>query len=283
MQQCNTVRSIRAAACVSLLTLAGCVNLTAVSDYTASAAAVLGDKAPAIRWRDSEKHLVALSVTGDDCPIGRTGRRPQADYDAAFAQAANVHDILAQYFKALGELASDKLPMPSQALDSSLGAVKQVGVTVDAADEAALKAVTKVLSQALDAYRQRKVRELMDQTQGSVDLSIGLLERLASVYADEVNGERIQAEVFIKCSIATGDLSDKYWGRRELMRVADQYKTELAGLQIYRDALVKVRKDHAEIRRALSFDKERLEQTIRAIADTGKELDAARKAVDRLS
>lgn len=265
------------------IALAGCVDLKAVSDYSASAGAVLEDKAPVTRWRDSEKHLLALSVTGDVCPIGRIGRRPQADYDAAFTQAANVHDILAKYFKALGELASDKLPLPSQALDTSLGAVKQAGVAVNEADAAALQAVAKVLSRALDAYRQKKARELMDETQESVDLSIGLLERLASIYADEVNGERIQAEAFIKCSIAAKDLSDAYWGRRELIRVDGQYKAEIAGLRAYGAALAKVRSDHAAIRKALSLDKERLEQTIKAIADTAKELDAARKAVDKLS
>lgn len=192
------------------LCLGGCVDLKAISDYSASAEQIVSDPSAAVRWRDSEKHLVALRMEGDTCPIGRPGRRPQSDFDAAFEQAAAIHATLGKYFDALGQLASDKLPMPAQATSSSLDAIKKAGVDVSAADANAVNAIAAVLSRALDAYRQRKVRELMDQTQGDLDRTMTLLQRLVSIYIDEVQGERIQAMGFLRCALAANDISDKY-------------------------------------------------------------------------
>jgi len=274
----------RSLLCVASLSLAACVNLQAISDYSASAGAVLADTKPAARWRDSERHLVAWGRPGDACPVGRPGRQPQADFDAAFEQAAQVHAVLGAYFKALGELASDKLPLPSAATTTSLAAIKKAGVAVSDADAAAVSALSQLLSRALDGYRQARLRDLMNQTKADVDLSIGLLSRLASVYAAEVQGEGVQAALFFRCSMGpTGDISDKFWGRREAQRVAEQYKAELDSLQHYQKALDKVRQDHAAIRQALSLDKAQLASTLKAIADTAKELDAARVALGKIS
>lgn len=276
-------RLLHLSLCLAACLLAGCVNLQAISDYSASARAVLADTTAAARWRDSEKRLVAWGRPGDACPVGRTGRLPQADFDAAFEQAAQVHGVLGRYFKALGELASDKLPLPTAATDTTLSAIKKAGVPVSAEHQAAVSALSQLLSRSLDGYRQAQLRDLMNRTQADVDLSIQLLTRLAGVYADEVHGEGVQAANFYKCSMATGDISDKFWGRREAQRVAAQYQAELDGLRRYQQALDKVRQDHARIQQALSLDKAQWLPTLKAIADTAKELDAARAALAALS
>jgi hypothetical protein len=262
--------------------LAGCVNLGAVTDYSASAGAVLADAAPAARWRDSEKRLMAHRLEGDRCEIGRSGRRPQADFDAAFDEAAAVHAALGQYFKALGELASDKLPLPSQALAPRLDAMKKAGIPVEDADVQALQSIAALLSRALDGYRHTRIKALMQGSHADVARLIGLLRRLAQAYDQEVQGERIQAVNFLQCSIAVNDVTDKFWGRREMKRLAGAYDAEHAALQQYAAALDQIRRDHDAIRAALELDGKRLAQTLKAIADTRKELDAAHRALARL-
>ena len=136
----------------SLLTT-GCVNLQAVSDYTASAGAVVADTAAAARWQQSEPRLRALGLPGDSdqvCLLGRSGRAPQAEFDAALTEIAAVHRLLGDYFQALGRLASDKLPLPGTALAGSLSAVKAAGLPVSSAEEAALKSLATLLGRALD-------------------------------------------------------------------------------------------------------------------------------------
>lgn len=267
---------------LAALLLTGCVNLQAVSTYANAAAGVVGSKEPAKRWRDSEKNLVSAKLAEDVCPIGRTGRRPQVEFDAAFEEATAINDLMGSYFSALAELASDKLPNVSAQADGSLKALKAAGLKVEAREEAAVKSLFALLNRALDAYRQKKVVELMNQTHADVATTLQLMEKLADVYADEVRGEGIQALSFVRCSIGQADLADKYLGRRELERVRKHYDAEVATIEKYKKSLQKVQADHEKIREALTLDKGNLEQTLRAIAATAKELDAAREALSNL-
>jgi hypothetical protein len=271
-------------AAVGLLT--GCVNLQAVSAYTASAGAVVADTSAAARWQQSEPRLRALGLPGDSdqvCTLGRSGRAPQAEFDAAFAEVAAVHRLLGDYFLALGLLASDKLPLPSTALAGSLSAVKAAGLPVSSADEAALKGLATLMGRALDGYRQRELRRLIALAHDDVDTSLLLLERLAALYIDEIDGERRQAALYWRCQLSpNGEVIDKYWGRREFKRVADAYAVDLATLKVYAQALAQVRRDHAALRETLALDGAALKQSLAALLATRKELDTARLALDKL-
>jgi len=266
--------------------LTGCVNLQAVSTYTAAAGAVVADTSAAARWQQSEPRLRALGLPGDSdqvCSLGRSNRAPQAEFDAAFAEIVSVHRLLGSYFQALGLLASDKLPLPATALAGSLSAVKAAGVPVSSAEEAALKSLATLLGRSLDGYRQREVRRLIEQAHGDVDTSLLLLQRLAALYVDEIDGERRLAALYWRCQLsANGEVLDKYWGRREFKRVADGYAVDLATLQTYTQALARVRRDHAGLRETLALDGNALKQALSALSATRTELDAARLALDKL-
>ena len=266
--------------------LAGCVNLQAVSAYTTSAGAVVADTSAAARWQQSEPRLRALGLPGDSdqvCALGRSGRAPQAEFDAALAEITAVHRLLGDYFQALGQLASNQLPLPGAALAGSLSAVKAAGLPVTLAEEAALKSLGTLLNRALDGYRQREVRRLIVLAHDDVDTSLVLLERLAALYVDEIEGERIQARFYWRCQLSpSGEVLDKYWGRREFKRVADGYAVDLATLKSYAQALAQVRRDHAALRDMLALDGDALKQALAALAATRKDLDAARLALDKL-
>lgn len=266
--------------------LTGCVNLQAVGAYTASAGAVVADTRPAARWQQSEPHLLSLQLPGDQsdvCTLGRSGRLPQAEFDAAFKEIAAVHALLGAYFQALGALAGNQVPMPTTTLAGSLAAVKNAGVPVSPADEAALKSLATLLDRALDAYRQREVWRLIAQTHDDVDRSLALLERLAAIYADEVQGEQAQARLYWRCQLSpNGEVVDKYWGRREFKRVMDGYDADRAALDTYAKALARVRRDHADLRYKLALDGDALKLVLDELHATRKELDAARNALARL-
>lgn len=271
---------------LSFSLLSGCVNLQAVSAYTASAGAVVADTSAAARWQQSEPRLRALGLPGDSdqvCMLGRSNRAPQAEFDAAFAEIAAVHRLLGDYFQALGLLASDKLPLPGTALAGSLSAVKAAGLPVSSAEEAALKSLATLLGRALDGYRQRELRRLIELAHADVDTSLLLLQRLAALYVDEIDGERRQAALYWRCQLSpNGEVLDKYWGRREFNRVADGYSVDLATLKTYTQALAQVRRDHAVLRETLALDGDALKQALTALAATRNDLDAARLALDQL-
>ncbi len=263
--------------------LSGCVDLHAVGDYSNTAGLVVSDRSALNRWYQSESLLRARRIEGDKCPIGRSGRPSQAEFDAAFAQAATVHDTLGRYYRTLSELATGQPPSPSQALDASLSSIHRVGVAVDPEDEAALRATTAVLSRSLDGLRHLKVRETLIATHESVDRLLLLLQRLAGLYRDEVNGERIQATQFVRCEIAVGDLADGYLGRRELQHVQLDYERELSAIDRYRHNLETVRANHLSIRQAVTgSDPERVLETFRALSATRHELETAQSALHTL-
>lgn len=266
----------------AVLLLCGCVNLKAISDYADSASSVVGDTAPAARWRDSEAHLQQMRLEGDMCPIGRTQRKPQADFDAAFAEVAKVHGTLAQYFDALAKLASDQVPLPKQAAQTKLDAIKSLGVPVSDQEEASVNALSALLSHALDAYRQRELRTLMDRTQDDVERTLTVLQRLARVYVGEVEGEEIQAVGFLKCSMAAGDLTDKFSGRRQIAKTHEDYHAQIELLKKYEESLAKIQKEHEQIRDALTLNRETLADTLRSIAAAARELEATRQSLSQL-
>ena len=61
-------------------------------------------------------------------------------------------------------------------------AVRRIaGVPVSSTEEAALKSLATLLGRALDGYRQREVRRLIELAHDDVDTSLVLLERLAAL------------------------------------------------------------------------------------------------------
>ncbi|MBL0729668.1 hypothetical protein [Piscinibacter sp. HJYY11] len=271
-----------ATALLVALLLAACVNLHDVSTYSSSAADVVGNKSAAVRWRDSEKILLRTRLEGDTCEIGRTGRKPQAQFDAAYIEIAALHDALSTYFLALGELASGDVPAVSSKMNATLDAVKDYGLPVNARDEAATRSLFAVLNRSLDAYRHQNLRKLMDETHEDVTQVVTLLTRLADVYVGEINGERVQAVNFVRCSIGQADLTDKFLGRREIDRTRRKYEQDTAVLTQYKAALQKVAQDHEAIRKALAYDKSSLKRSLKATAATAKELNKAAQALSNL-
>jgi len=262
--------------------LAGCVNLQAISTYAESAAGVAGATDAAKRWRDSDKKLREQRLDGDVCPIGYTGRLPQAQFDAAYDDAEKLHQAMSAYFTALGELASDQLPELAKTAAPSLEGIKGAGAKVSPEEEAAVQGLFALLRRGLDAYRHKKLRELMTSSHGDVARVLGLMRKLADVYAEGLRGERIQAINFVKCEIGQSDLGDKYLGRRELARVGADYDKALSAIATYKAALQKLADDHDRIRGALAMDRDAMTRTLKAIAATAKELDKAHDAVAKL-
>lgn len=146
--------------------------------------------------------------------------------------------------------------------------------------EAALTSLATLLSRALDGYRQRALRRLIELAHADVDTSLLLLQRLAALYVDEIDSERGQAALYWYCQLSpNGEVLDKYWGRREFKRVADGYAVDLTTLQTYTQALAQVRRDHAALRETLALGGNALKQALTALSAT----DGARTVLKRIA
>ncbi|UXH77790.1 hypothetical protein [Roseateles amylovorans] len=263
--------------------LTACANLQAIETYAESAAELTSATEAAQRWRDSETHLGAWRLEGDVCPIGRTGRLPQARFDQAFEQIAQVHQAMGRYFTTLAALAGDQVPPRSgpanRSAIGSLEALQASGVEVSERDERAVKALLSLVDSLETLYRERQLRAVMNGSQEDVAQVLALMDRLAQAYAQDLRGEGIQAVGFVRCEIGQSDLSDKYLGRRELQRVRQHYEAAQAALSRYQLALRQLAADHARIRDALNMDRDSMTRSLKAIARTARDLDRARDAI----
>jgi hypothetical protein len=263
--------------------LTGCVNLEAVRSYTDAAAPVVGNTQPAARWKDSEKQLRSFRIDGDKCPLERTDRFPQEEFDKTFKELSAIHNALAEYFSAIGALAADELPQTQKTAATSLDGISKAGLPITDAQKSAVLSLFKVLDRGFNAYRHLKLRQLMKESDKDISTILVLLQKLSDVYAAEGASEKIQVINFVQCSIGQKDLIDPYVGRRELERINDYYDAEKEKLTLYKTALVKISADHAAIKNALALeDRKLVEKTVREIASSAEELRAAQQAISAL-
>lgn len=264
------------------LPLSACVNLQPISQYAQSAAELTGATDAARRWRDSEKHLLAHRLDGDVCPLGRSNRLPQARFDEAFEQVARIHGTVSDYYATLAALAADDLPRTQATGAALLKTVEAGGITLTSQEAKAVSALHALVQRALDGYRQREVKRLVADSHEDVTVVLGLLKKLAGVYAEELRSERTQLVNFVRCEIGQGDLSDKYLGRREVQRVQAHYDAELVRLTTYQAALDTLVQDHTRLRDALDTDAKAMTRLISALARSVRDLDRARDALAAL-
>jgi hypothetical protein len=265
-----------------LVLLSGCVNLSAITDYADSAKSVVGATDVAKRWQSSEKMLVNNNRSGDSCSLARPNI-DQKSRDNATTGIIQIHTVLSQYFDAVGKLASDKTPTPVTVETDAITRARAAGMGINANQEKAIQSVAAVLTRALDGYRQKKLKELMEQTDSDVSTSIDALLALVPVYKSDLDSEkRILVQWITKCEAVTTDPAVGFLVRREEERILTPYTQASDAIDQYQKALIQIKEKHKEILEALKGDRKTLEDTLKALNDARKELDAAKAAINTI-
>lgn len=263
--------------------LYGCVNLSAVRDYSDAAAPVAGNTAPAARWRDQLKITSEFKLDGDVCPTPIKEGLTQGELDAAYEDLEGIHKNLQNYFVALGQLAADELPKIEKSTSSSLDGLAKAGLPIKDDDKNAVNAVAKVLDRLFDAYRHYELREIVSETDAPLRRIFTLLEMSAANYRGSLSGEKVAIIKFLDCERAKKDLSDPYLSRREYKKVNDYYNTEASKIDTYKSALTKIEAKHTELVKSLKAnDKKQLELTLKSLSSTAKELRALQQSLEKI-
>lgn len=180
---------------VACASLSACANLQGLRDYAKASQQLSEGPGLVQRWQQSDEVLQSRQVLFD-API-QPRRTPQAQ---ALAQSQGrqvlaIQRALSAYFKTVGELAADGLPSLDPEVARLGEAWDELDPSFEAADRQALKALGRVLSQPLQAYRHRAVLQLVKSQHQAVERLLTRLEAVSALMAQDLQAEADAARV----------------------------------------------------------------------------------------
>jgi chromosome segregation ATPase len=270
---------------VICLAVSGCVELAPIRDYADAASDLVSGKEIVNRWKNSDVELQRRTQALFDKPApGRRDADTQKRAEAAANELYKVHDVLGEYFAAVGQLAADELPSVDKQVASLSDAIKMLDRNFGAPEQAAFQAVASLLSLPLDAYRQKQLRVLLTSQRENIDKLLSILERSTAVIASDLKAE--QQAVADPFSRLLGDVDNpalRFLVRERMLEEQRSGYGELfSSISRYQSALADVRSKHESIARALNSDRVQLKQTLVNLNRARARLVAARDAIEKL-
>ncbi len=191
-----------------------------------------------------------------------------------------LHLAVEEYMRALARLASDEV-VDYDAQYDALGKAAQGANFADDAQAEAMKKVGGVLTRAVaDGYRQKKLREVIEEANEPLQVILGRLRAIAASIADETQNLERKAHHYYQTAMRESGEAGT-----EALLAGWQYRDEqeIAGLrrsaEIYGDALRAISEGHqalydnrdeldtAEIRRQLTRHARDMRSAIDALRD----------------
>lgn len=167
-----------------------------------------------------------------------------------------LHMGVEEYMSALGALASDELVSYNKSLDSFADGIKTTRLIKD--NEAdAFAALTKLIAKAAtDAYRQKKLKQLIGDSNKDFQIVIGAMKELVGrAFIESLDNEEISAEKYYKEIIKIAEAAPPQQASIELVRdkwlqKKDEIEAKKQACNLYVETLSKIGEGHL-----LLFDK----------------------------
>lgn len=278
-----TPRHMVALTGLTLVLAVGCVDLRAVRDFADASGTLTGNARIVNRWRDARKVLEPMVNPADAKPLDldalfldRTTGKPVDRGEVAKGDEL-ARATLREYMAAIGALADEGVPDTSKAaaaLGESLEGVGDLG----ADEKKGIAQLVRLLSLPLNAYRHKRVAELIRQAEPGLQSMVALLERRAStIYRADFATERHHVGQWLDLNLAQspGGSSFDEGAARAVGFLARRLKaSELArydaldnALDAYLSALGVIGAKHAALAKGLGDDKATLVRTLRQLKD----------------
>jgi hypothetical protein len=260
---------------VATLALAACADLGGVRDFALLSTSITGSSDMSARWRDTESRLKAIPLPGDFPLDISTGDRGPIHQETEKMLAA-----VTAYMDAMGQLAADKLPsVDSQVtgLKNALNALPGPPITPQRVE--AVGILGNLLSLPLDAYRQAKVRKLIEQADKPLqNIVTGLIE-LAGIYRSDLANERNLVRDWAALQTSgTGGTPADFLSRRFVTDLARKYDAIDQGIVAYIKALELIADRHDRLVNGLASS-ETIARTLLQLSDSRLKLIDARDKI----
>lgn len=180
-----------------ILALSGCVNLSAVQEFGKLSADSAGYTRLTDEYVSAPERMRHYTLESDKPTLAELDRQA-SERQAQGARLKAYHRAVEDYMKALADLAGDSVV----AYDPELGALidsanKASALTAEQA--APLKAVSNLLAHAAtDAYRQRKLSEVIEAGNPPLQSILKDLTLLVQAYSASIEDERMRLDFYYR-------------------------------------------------------------------------------------
>jgi hypothetical protein len=172
MRRHRTRQGLRffAGACVVLMA-SGCANLVAIREFASTSSDAAQYSQLVVAYVETPTRMKRYEPASQRAELDRQAAERRAQQDRLLLR----HKLIQEYMDALGQLAADGLPTYDKELDALGNAVKAAKFA-DQNEAAAFAAVSKLLVTAVtDRWRQGKLVQLIEQTEGPFQTVVGAL------------------------------------------------------------------------------------------------------------
>lgn len=269
----------------------GCADLSVVRDFSKQSAS-LTSAPEAIDywggWSDRSKQYDAITaklpLRGGSVAKGPTGPKAVPSKEEIEA-VKSLQSVLSAYMTKLGALADDNLVDVSKQVDGLVDNLNKLPTNLpeEKSQEinAAYGAIIKLVRQPLDTYRHYKIRAIIQENDGNIQL---LTESLSLVMASvgkfseqEKNSVMNWYEIITLRYPAEQSFSSAYqWGKNR-DSIVQVYQGKSAALESYRKALQTIGESHHMMAKDLdSFNSDSFKRLSSSLNDARDQIISAR-------
>lgn len=275
---------------ITAVLLTGCANLESVRDFSKQSASLTSGPEAIDYWANWDKRSQRYNaIVGKLPPInnvlakGPTGPLSPPTKEQVQAIKA-LQSVLSAYMSKLGALAEDDLVDISKQVD---GLVENLNNLPSNNPDEKKKAndaygeIIKLVKLPLDAYRHRKVKQLIVENDTNIQaLTKGLSVAMGSV-AKFADAER--QSVLTWYEITTGDypsppsFANAYQWEKDRKSIIESHESKAAAISAYEKSLVTIGSLHSEMAKNLSaFNTQSFKILASSLKDARSEIIAAR-------
>lgn len=183
------------------VSLAGCVNLSAVQEFGKLSADSAGYTRLTDEYVSAPDRMRHYTLESDKLTLAELDRQATTR-QAQGARLKAYHKAVEDYMKALADLAGDNIVAYDSELNGLIDSADRASAIT--ADQAApLKAVSNLLAHAAtDAYRQRKLSEVIAEGNPPLQAIMKDLSQLIQAYSASIEDERLRLDFYYRELIA---------------------------------------------------------------------------------
>lgn len=177
---------------ICVLLLVGCANLQAIRQFAQSSTNAETYKTIVADFAEIPDREKYYSPTEQHDAYDAKKKRRDSEHEALL----NIQRVIAEYMKALEELADDELVSFDKSVDSLTEGMKGLGVLNDS-ELQAFSSITKLLTRAMtDGYRQRQLKLIITKSNHHFKILISCQMKLINIYINNLSAEKTSIDSY---------------------------------------------------------------------------------------
>ena len=239
-----SMRALLYAALISTI-IYGCANLSSIREFADISSKTAEHTKLVNDYVESPSNQRKYQPESQHQELDRIAKNRSKQKEALLLR----HLLIEEYMDALGQLAADEVLTYDKEIDE-LGAAVEKGKFIEKKEAAAFSAIGKLLVKAVtDGWRQRKLKQLIDESNKPLQIVIGSLKQIVDEgFAGDLEIEKISVQKYYRAIILdshdkAGITALEEWQLSKLNTINNRGKA----IETYSEALLKISEGHQKL------------------------------------